>query len=246
MDANVVGWTRTGGGVLLLLMTPSGAEDGSALPDGDRQKLALARAVVVSIMGRPAAYTGLFEVTLSLGDNSISVRPPPLENPMVFDPPVIEDSALDRVEQVLEKVPSLDFDAQNRVRLALRWYQRALGDHRLPMAIAGDVDELIDYWVALETLSRTEGKRAAGAIIKILAKIHNITTQRAGQSFPISKVYERRGEAMHQGDLQQGISLDLERFLSDVFIDILSIHVLGLPGTPRTSQYLDGRAYDFL
>jgi hypothetical protein len=114
------------------------------------------------------------------------------------------------------------------------------------MAIAGDVDELIDYWVALETLSRTEGKRAAGAISKILAKIHNITTQRAGESSPISQIYQRRKEAMHQGDLQQGIGFDLQRFLSDVFIDILALHVLGLSGIPRTSEYLDGRAYGFL
>ncbi len=248
--AKLVGWEATDRGVLLLLMTPLKA-DGDLDPEvSARYRIDSARAVIVAVMGLNAAFEQVCELSVEGRDASragIGRRSPAMENPSFYEAPDLEDdSAFELIHSILEGIESLDAPTQNRVRLALRWYQRALGDRRAFKVGGGDVDGLINYWIALETLVRVGEQGVTGALIGALSEIHDLSRQEIGQTFPISKVYQRRKKIVHQGELMLDMSIELQQFLTDVFVDILVLRIMRLPGTPRTQKYLDGRANGYL
>lgn len=247
---NFVGWEASDRGVLLLLMTPL-KSDGDLDPEiAARYRIDSARATIVAVMGLNAAFEQVCELSIEGRDASmagISRNSPAMENPGFYETPDIEDSsAFEPIRSVLEGIESLDSPTQNRVRLALRWYQRALGDRRVLKLGGGNVDALINYWVALETLVRVGEQKVTGALIGALSDIHGLSRQEVGQTFPISKIYERRKKIVHQGELMLGMSFELQRFLSDVFLDILVLRIMRLSSIPRTQKYLDGRATQYL
>jgi hypothetical protein len=82
-------------------------------------------------------------------------------------------------------------------------------------------------------------------VIGILAGMHGLDTQECGQTFPISGIYKKRGLVMHQGQPQE-LSQELAAFMSDLFLDILTVHVMGMQHPPKTRAYRDGKAYKFL
>ena len=246
-DVRGTEWRSTGDGVVLMLITPMVAQRGEEadLETAVYHRLALVRATMVSVLGRVVAWEKLSEFSVTLGDRKVHHVSGAIENPGIFEPPDVTDSSLALTREVLETIPTLETAARNRVRLALRWYERALGDRPVFRPGVIPVDELINYWVALETLVSAEEKKVAGAVIGILAQVHHLTTQECGQTFPISGVYKKRDEVMHQGKGHE-ISKELAAFMSDVFLDILALHVLHLRHPPRTRKYLDGRAYKFV
>jgi hypothetical protein len=246
-------WRTTGRGVVLLLLTPFRESEDPNADAAVERRLGLVRATMVSVLGRPVAWERLSEFSIELESGTIS-QISVMKNPGVFEAPEVGNaSSIALVQAILEEIPRLDPSVQNRVKLALRWYERALGGHDTLNVATGGVDELINYWVALETLVSEEEKRVAGAIIGILAKIHQLDTQQIGQTFPISGIYQKRRQVMHRGEIV-GISSKLAKFMSDVFLDVLVLHVLrlghnpmtGLPHEPRTSKYLDRSAYRLL
>ncbi len=234
-----------------MLMTPLKSDRQNVDPEtAARLRLDSARAVLVGIMGLNAAFEQVCEFSINYEDTNkttVSRTSQSMENPKSYETPRIHDHEVyELVKAVLEGVDSLDAPIQDRVRLALRWYQRALGEKRvLPMGTAS-VDALINYWIALETLVRVGERKVAGTLIKELAEIHNVSTEKIGQRFPISKVYEHRKKVVHQGQLMLGASFELQQFLSDVFMDILVLRVMKLPYSSRMQEYLDGRAYGYL
>ena len=247
----LVGWNATERGVLLLLMTPLKSDRHNVDPEtAARFRIDSARAVLVGFMGLNAAFERICEFSINYEDESraaISRTSHAMENPLFYEAPCIYDSGLyEQIRSVLEGIDSLDDSTQDRVRLALRWYQRALGEDRILRMDVGGVDTLINYWVALETLVRVGEQKVAGTLIKELAAIHGITTQEAGQTFPISKIYQYRRKVIHQGQLSFGASFELQAFLSDVFMDVLVLRVMKLSKTTETRKYLDGRAYGYL
>jgi len=170
-----------------------------------------------------------------------------MENPGMYDVPTLEDeSVFELMRAILEGIDSLDQYTQNRVRLALRWYQRALGERRIGKIGGGNVDALINYWIALETLARVGEQKVASSLIGALSAIHNLSQQKTGETFPISQIYQRRKAVIHGGDIMLSVTFELQQFLSDVFMDILTLRVMKLSTTPRTQKYLDGRAYNYL
>lgn len=246
-NVQATGWRSTGDGVVLVLISPMLAQEGEeADPEtAVYHRFALVRATMVSVLGRVVAWEKLSEFSVTLGDRKIHHVSGAIEYPAVFEPPDVTDSSLALTKGVLETIPTLEPAARNRVRLALRWYERALGDRPVFRPGVIPVDELINYWVALETLVSAEEKKVAGAVIGILAQLHDLTTQECGQTFPISGIYKKRNEVMHQGKSHE-ISKELAAFMSDVFLDILALHALDLRHSPRTRKYLDGSAYKFL
>lgn len=246
----LVGWQATNRGVLLMLMTPLMSDRQSVDPETAASlRIDSARAVIVGIMGLNAAFERICEFSIDYKDSSrtsISRTSQAMENPQFHRIPDIHDqTSFELVKSILESVDSLEEPKQDRVRLALRWYQRALGERRILRMGGGNVDSLINYWIALETLVRVGEQKVAGALIRELSTIHNISRQQTGQIFPISKIYERRKEIIHRG-LMLGASFELQQFLSDIFIDILVIRVMELSVEPKTQRYLDGDAYSYL
>jgi hypothetical protein len=185
LSGGMGGWESTGEGLVLLLMTPFVGEEGEDPEASVRRRIGLARTVIVSVLGRASAWRQLTEFSFELDTGNVSGVSPVLEHPGVFDAPALDDAqAIRLVQKVIQGIASLDTATQNRVSLALRWYERALGDHRILRADdTGNVDELIDYWVALETLVGGEGKGVAGALIKLLADIHSSTPRRRVKLF---------------------------------------------------------------
>ncbi len=244
----LLGWNTTNRGNLLVLMTPMK----SYVPDLDpevevRYRIDAARAVIVAILGLNAAYEQICEFSIDTNTSTISRRSPAMENPLFHTTPnVTDESSWGLIQTILEGIDSLEVPIQNRVRLALRWYQRALGEQRVHKVGGSNVDSLINYWIALETLVRVGEQRVGGRLIKSLSDIHNLSTQEIGQTFPISKIYELRKKVVHQGDLSLTIRFELQQFLSDVFVDILALQIMDLSISPRTQKYLDGRANSYL
>jgi hypothetical protein len=91
---------------------------------------------------------------------------------------VVSRRGVELVKSTLEKIASLDEPTRNRVRLALRWYQRSLGDDRSARdPREADVDDYIDFWLALETLAM-DRTNDPNRITRKLADIHGLDRQR--------------------------------------------------------------------
>ena len=247
----LAGWETTEEGVLLLLITPFPSSDRSDDNSGTHQaeqvraweRLIIARSIIVATLGRNAAYDELFGIKLEMNTSDLGFTTV-FENPMSFPSPPLEVPDLMLVVNIARAIDVAEEGTQNSVRSALRWYQRALGDQRTMSQGTSDVDGLLNYWVALEILTRTGGKGAAGAILQQLADIHGLTMQRAGETFPISGIYKMRKRIIHQGELV-GVHGRLLTFLSDVFFDVL-VRTLGLTAPLRTRRWLHEDAYRFL
>jgi Apea-like HEPN len=230
---------RTGGGVLLLLLTP--------LPDNynprdegvAKERVRFIRSLMVSLIGHNAAYEHEFDMAVECGARTVSA-PSPIFTTPVNEMPAVNRKGIDLVNAALESLSSLDHAAQNRIRLALRWYQRSLGDNRVVHDSEEEqVDRFINCWLAWETLAM-ERYDDINSITRMLAHIHELSVQRTGEIFPVGRINSLRGDILHNGRMG-GIKVGLTRFMSDVFADLL-LQVLNLPSGGNTRKYLDGTA----
>ena len=167
---------RTGQGVLLLLITPlpdnfDGNDEGAA-----RDKVGLIRSFMVALMGRNAAYEREFDMAVECGTRTVGRGSPVFQTP-ADETPAVNKEGVELVSVVLEKLSSLDDLMQNRIRLAMRWYQRSFGDDRLVLDTAeGQVDDFINCWLALETLAMERTTNVA-PIVQMLARVHGLSVQ---------------------------------------------------------------------
>jgi hypothetical protein len=190
-------------------------------------------------MGRNAAYKHEFDAPVECAARTVASLSVVFTTP-VDETPAVNREGTDLVSKALEKLSSLDGSMQNRIRLALRWYQRSLGDDRLVRnSEEGEVDDFINCWLALETLAM-EGTTNVAPIKRMLAEVHGLNSQRTGELFPIGRIQNIRGDILHQGRIE-GQKSGLTRFLSDIFVDLL-LHLLDLPSGQNTSKYLDSSA----
>lgn len=230
---------RTGDGVLLLLMTPLPEDYGSKEEDVAREKIGFTRSAMVALLGRNAAYKHEFNTTVECGNGAVA-NPSLVVTTPADEIPIVNEEGVKLVGTALDKLSALDDEMQNRVRLALRWYQRSFGDDRLVRdTIEEDTDKFINSWLAWETLAM-ERYNDHISITRMLAGIHGLEVERIGELFPIGRIYGLRGEILHRGRLQR-LNPDLPRFMTDIFVDLLR-HVLCLPSGQNTEKYLDGSA----
>ena len=230
---------QTGYGMLLLLITPLPDDYDGNDEDAAKERVGLIRSVMVALLGRNATYKHEFDVAVEcaariVGTGFFGYTTPADETPMV------NKEGMDLVSATLEKLSSLDDSTQNRIRLALRWNRRSFGDDRIARdTTEGKVDDFINSWLALETLAM-EGTTNIAPIKNMLAEIHSLDAQQAGDLFPIGRIYGLRGNILHDGQMQR-LENGLIRFMTDVFSDLL-LHILGLPSGKNTWRYLDGSA----
>lgn len=233
----------TGGGVLLLLFTPLPAEHNGNDEDVAREKTLFVRSFMVALMGVNVAYKQEFDAIVQCAKRSVSSGSPVIETPPDETPEINQDG-MNLVNVALQKLYSLDEESQNRVRLALRWYQRSLGDDRLAKnTIEEQIDSFINSWLALETLV-LERNSGIAPIKNILSEIHGLDSQQIGELFPIGRIFGLRGRILHEGNMED-FDLSLIRFLRDVFSDLL-LHKLSLSSGKNTRKYLDGSASSLL
>lgn len=230
---------RTGGGPLLLLMTPlpdnyTPSDEGAA-----KDRVSFIRSLMVSLMGRNAAYEHEFDMSVECGARVVGALSPTFTTPP-DERPAVNRNGIDLVHSALQNLSPLDDATQNRVRLALRWYQRSLGDDRLVRDITeGQIDDFINCWLALETLAM-EGTSNIAPIKRMLGEIHNLSAQQTGEIFPIGRIQRLRHNIVHEGWMEP-LKGGLTRFMTDVFSDLL-LQTLGLPSGENTRRYLDGSA----
>lgn len=143
---------RTGDGVLLLLMTPLPENYDGNDEDDARDRVSFTRSIMVALIGRNAAYKHEFDINVECGDRSVA-NPSPVFSTPADETPKVNEEGVALISEALNRLSSFDGATQNRIRLALRWYQRAFGDDRLVRDVKeGQVDDFINCWLALETL----------------------------------------------------------------------------------------------
>jgi hypothetical protein len=234
---------RTGGGILLLLMTPLPDNYNASDENAAKERVSFIRSLMVSLMGRNAAYEHEFDMSVECGPREVSALAPVFTTPP-DERPAVNRNGIELVTAALEKLSALDDAAQNRIRLALRWYQRSFGDDRLVRDTKeGRTDDFINCWLALETLAM-EGTTNIAPIKRMLREIHGLDAQQTGDLFPIGRVYGLRNAILHEGhirDLKDGLT----KFMTDVFADLL-LQTLDLPSGANTAKYLNGSANELI
>lgn len=211
--------------------------------DAAKERVSLIRSVMVALMGRNAAYKHEFDAPIECTARTVGSLSAVFATP-VDETPAVNQEGIDLVSTTLEKLSSLDDSMQNRIRLAMRWYQRSFGDDRLVRDTAeGQVDDFINSWLALETLAM-EGTTKVAPIVHMLAAIHETDAQRAGETFPIGRIQRVRHNIVHEGQIES-LKDGLTKFMLDVFADLL-LHILGLPSGDNTRRYLDGSARELV
>ena len=193
---------RTGKGVLLLLITPLPVGEDLRTKDAARERVRFVRSLIVALMGRNAAYRHEFDIDIEfanrwLGSPSLTFATPEDEVPRV------NQMDVEMVGAALEKLSTLPDSTQNRIRLALRWYQRSFGDDRLVRDTREeDIDKFINCWLAWETLVM-ERYNDINSITRALAAIHELEVQRSGEVFPIGRIYGLRADILHHGQIRE-------------------------------------------
>jgi hypothetical protein len=254
-------WKSTGDAPVLFLMTPFELPTDSdlSLPEGSgiltelevdtaaRERLTMARAAIVAVLGRNAAFEELFEILFEFdyqGGSRSTFLTTERTSPTTFDPPKLDGFSAELAKQVVEGIQSQDTDTKNRLLLALRWYLLA---QRNPLRKNESyVDLFISYWIALESLAGPN--EAVASIRRMLKEMHGLQG-RSNQSvednlFPIGRIFGLRGRIVHEGHTPE-IGYKLLSFMDDLFTDIL-LHTLGLATAHKTDAYLDGSAIGFL
>lgn len=235
----------TGEGVLLLLLTPLPDDYGDENPDESaaRDRISSARSTIVALMGRNAAYNHEFDMSIQCSERTINSRSHLFGTPQ-DDTPLVNNEGVGLVNIALNRMHAMNYKEQERIRLGLRWHQRSLGDELIARDTEeGRIDSFVNSWLALETLLM-QGYTNISPIIGLLAQIHSLSKQRAGEMFPIGRIFNLRGKILHEGHIID-LSAELLKFMNDLFADSL-LHTLGLPNGQYTEKYLNGAAQNLL
>jgi Apea-like HEPN len=240
-------WRSTKEGTFLLLITPliMGVSDGTHQEASLEvvQNQILARAAIITAMGRNAAFERLFEIQLRFyddGTKGMGYSKQRSDDPAEFDPPRLDGPSAEKAVEFIEALLALDEATKNRVSLALRWYLRTQR-HAIP-ANEWAIDTFINYWIAFEALAMPR-ENLKSAIAK-LAAIHGRSEDEIQRIFPIKRIFGLRGKILHHG-LVFALDNRLLQFMDDMFVDVL-LYILDIPSPLKTSAYLDGSVKRFL
>ena len=122
---------------------------------------------------------------------------------------------------------------RNRVKLSLRWHERAQR--------ARGVDSFINQWIALEALGM-EKQDNLRPLEETLARVYGTSRDDARQRFGLNLIFGLRGETLHKGVVPVYRS-DLEDDLRALYQDLLSAR-LGLPSDKRAEAILERDGFD--
>ncbi len=254
-------WKTTKDGMVLLLLTPSMVDEeirtsstGTYMSFGEqpaaqmlkvegvvKDRLLFTRAAIIAVMGRNAAFEELFTAHLRIGGGRARLNSHVNFNfPDTFDKPRVDGVSGALVEEVIERIQSLETDDKNRVSLALRWYLRAQSYRSLKEE--EDVDSFVSYWIAFESLAMPN-ENVNSAIAK-LATIHERPSREIKELLPIGRLFGLRGKIVHHGQTPS-IGFELLNLMDDLFVDVL-LHLLKISAVPKTQAYLDGSANRFI
>jgi hypothetical protein len=202
----------------------------------------LAKAAIVTAMGRNAAFERLFEVQLQFDDDGkrMGLISHLRDDPAEFDPPRLDGFSAELAGTFIEALLALDKETRNRVSLALQWYMHTQR-HLIP-ADEWRIDTFLNYWIAFEALAMPN-ENVKSAVDK-LAAIHGLSDDEIKRIFPIGHLKGLRSKILHHG---QVFPLDnqLHQFMDDLFMDVL-MYVLGVHGPRKTDAYLDGSVSSLL
>lgn len=151
----------------------------------------------------------------------------------IFDSQNAPEEKLEKFLQLTNIFGSLNSEVRQRAELALHWFERA---HR-----SSGVDQLINYWVALEALCFT-GDSDIKSINISLGDIYNLPYREANRVFGIGKILSLRSNILHGRDRYYP-SPKISMYLRAIFVDLFN-HKVGLPFEGRARKALNSKSFD--
>lgn len=214
-------------GTYLFLLTPS-LIDGVERPESAvREAISVAAAALVVVNGRNIIYERLFDNVVHLGTGQTTAFSAVVENPLWFPAPDVSDRRLALAQRVADEFARRGEFERNRLRLSLRWFESGLFD--------SGVDALLDFWIALETLSMPDTTDIR-PINESLARAYSCSLDEARVRFEVGRIYGLRNQIVHAGS-RTAIHASLLSYIEAVYVDVLFEH-LGLPHEGRAATRL--------
>jgi len=211
----------------LVLATPTRV-DGVQVPEPTyRERISDALGLLIAWQGLNVAYAPVMELEAAVAGNKVIARSGVVVNPMSMRAPVISGTQLAGLDAMARAVASLDEHLQNRVRLSLRWFERA---NR-----STGTDSFLQFWIAIETLAMPDTTNIK-ALAGTLAGHYRIAQSDAMAKYGIGRLYGLRGRIVHDGERPplSGALLDL---VAAIYVDALNA-TLATPAVRRADEVL--------
>lgn len=223
----------TPNGTYLVLTTPHDRDGIVGVEATTRTRISETVALLTTVFGRNVAFQKLFDNVLSLENLQTSFFSPIIENPNAFPAVIPSASRIALVGELFLKLSMLPTDDQNRIHLALRWYEQAIFD--------SGVDGFLKFWIAIETLAMPDTSHIRKLEI-LLGSAYKLDEESVRSTFLIGRIFGLRSRIVHSGNLVS-IHSGVLRYLDAVFVDALYA-VLGLPIERRALAAVTGVDFD--
>lgn len=194
-----------------------------------RAAVAAARGLLTVLNGRNMAWDCVYENVVRRTQRS--GYSPTWESPLAFPVPDLTPHGVDRVFRSAAAYGASPAAARARLALSLRWLEAAARD--------SDVDAVLKYWVALETLAMPDDTNIR-PINEALKRVYQKPMGEVQATFGVGRIFGLRGRIVHHGaivPIDQKLLHYLEALYADVLLDYLGqpperrgLAVLGTPG----------------
>jgi hypothetical protein len=219
-------------GAHLLLLTPFVASAVESPEAAVRDRIAEAVAVHAAVLGRNIVYERVFEQLVD-PQGQVTFVGPGLLNPFHLPAPAVDAGHFAHLKALDSALLAQPPDVRERLRLALRWYTGALGDH--------GVDAYLKFWISLEIMAMPSTE--IQPVNQHLARAYGMPLAEVQETFAVGRLFGLRSRIVHKGWAEglDGLLLDyLEAVVGDVLCAVLNQPCL------RKAEPLAGRARDLL
>lgn len=216
---------ETSVGVYAIILVSVSQED----IDGDRStihaKISVVTGLIASILGKNAVYERVFDHIYNLNGSDIGVSEPITFTMTTVDMSSIRLALLLRIDRAIDALPEGE---QNRVRLSLRWFDKANNSK--------GIDTYLNFWFALETLGMPDTSNIR-PINEALSRAYNISIEDVRNKFAVGRLQDLRASIVHNGVIV-ALSANLLNYISALYTDLL-YERLGFESEQRASQVMN-------
>jgi len=189
--------------------------------------------LIATFSGRNAVYEKIYDNIIEVGTGKMAGFSPVFSSPWTFPPPNFSKERVALIQQGITRVSTLETQTQNRIELALHWYEEALRDQGR--------DAFLKSWIALEVLAMPDGTNIR-PINESLARSYSISFDDAMKAYGVGRIFGLRSRIVHNGEILP-IHYLLEDYTQAIFADVL-FDILQLPSDRRAEAIRSKPEFD--
>lgn len=197
-----------------------------------KDKFEVVLAYIELALGERAVYRKLYEQTVDLQKNALTHTSDVMLNPASLEPATIEDEQLHSASNRWAQLMAAPEAKQQRVAMALRWYQRGLLEETPD-------DRFLFFWICFEVLAMPDTTSLDTGIDNIISALTlEKNRDNVKAKFHLGEMFGYRNDIVHHGKrIFRTIFDDDIRLLKQIVSELLRAEI-GIKSLRLLSNYL--------